>query len=336
MARPILPILLVLAAAVTASLAAAPPGAAEGGDPGSGPPVPGRIDPYKALDFGVALQLDRPQHLPGEAARATLFFFNLTPMDADGALANFGGLGCRYHVFVRNQAGRLVWRPFTICPRGSGEPGVAPMMPFPFPGGTLLQYPVDLSMAYQFSDTYDPDGEPLPGGPYTLEARHDYHGPVMPVSETGGWGDGGEPRAEVPFRIVVCDGSTGPMPVRDLGRTLLSGWRFMEPGYQGEDLVLRTAEAGLAYWVEHTFHVVPMPPPPEVDFRREMALVSLLGGRGTRVEILSVEEHRCHILVRVRDHLLPPGDQARVNTFHAVAVPRSLKEVIFVHSAVFE
>jgi hypothetical protein len=211
------------------------------------------------------------------------------------------------------------------------------MGPFPFPGGTLLQYPVDLTLAYQLSDTYDPGGEPLPGGPYTLEARHDYHGPVIPMGETGGWGEGGEPRAEVPFRITVCDRtSMGPMPMRDLGATTISGWRYREPGFHGEDLVLRTAEAGMAFWVEHTNGVPAQPEPPEVRFGAEMALVSLSGNRTQGVEILSVEERHCHILVRVRDQVVPGGGPALTNPAHGVAVPYSMKEVIFVHAMALE
>jgi len=306
-------------------------GAAPLAPDGSDRSAPGFHLPTSALDFGFGVQLDEPYKTPGEDARATLFFFNLTSWDAPGGWVNMGGPGCRYQVMVRDPKGRIVWRPDVMCP--------AAVMSFPFPAGTLLMLPMDLSMVYQASETPDPDGEPLPGGAYMMEARHDYNGPQVPGGAADEFvpGPGGEPRAEVPFRIVQCDGAGGWMPVRDLGRDSMSGYRYGEPGFHGEDLVLRTEEAALAFWAEHNSHRGVVPPPPRVDFGAEMVVVAVMGTQSTigpSIEIVGVEEYPCHIMVQVREDMRPGQLPALSNPVHAVAVPRSLKEVLFIHAVV--
>lgn len=327
---------LLLAAAPLAAgtLPGTNPGTTDPGSPGGN-----LMDPHKVLDFGFGLQIDRPYQAPGERADATVFFFNMTPWDADGAWSNFGGFGCNYTAEIRNARGEIVWRPAVFCPAMSNMPPIV-AMPFPFPAGTLLQLPAPLEMVYQWGETPDPDGEPLPGGPYTLEARHDYHGPVLPTPDGGSTGNrGSDPWAVVPFRVVLCDGAGGTVPFRDLGGGDYSGYRYGDMNFYGEDLVLRTKEAAQAFWIEHASNQSPPPSPPAVDFRTEMVLVTLLGwqssGGGPSIEIRSVDESPCHITVLVQRDTDPGPLDVITNPFHAVAVPRSLKEVRFVHTVVF-
>jgi hypothetical protein len=215
-------------------------------------------------------------------------------------------------------------------------------MPYPVPAGTLHRLPAPLEMVYQWGDTPDPDGEPLPGGSYTLWATHDYHGPVLPSPDgvSRGGNIGSNPSAEVPFRIALCDGAGGPMPMRSLDQGEMSGYRYGDMNFRGEDLVLRTKEAAQAFWIEHTSNRFPPPAPPAVDFRTEMVLVSLLGwqssGGGPVIEIRSVEESPCRVTVLVHRDTDPGPLDVITNPFHAVAVPRSLKEVRFVHTVILD
>lgn len=317
-------------------LFAVAPAFAHAGDlKGALPSVAGQVFPDQPLDFGFGLQVDDPYPSPGGPLQATVFFFNRSDRDAPGNYADFGGVGCRFDLVVRNAKGRIVWRPNNPCPLGEPGTGAAPAGPFPFPAGTTLVYPVPLTMVYRASDTLDPDGEPLPGGPYMLEANHDYDGPKLPDPEV--FAPGGVPAARVPFRVVHCE-SPGTQPVpRQLGSGRVSGYRYGDPSFSGEDIVLRSEQAALAFYAAHASLISPPPPPPTVNFDEEMVLVTLLGYQpttGPRIQILSVEEHSCHLLVNVTDDRRPGHLPAVSNPFDAVAVPRTLKEVVFVHSSV--
>lgn len=287
------------------------------------------------LDFGVGLQINRPYQAPGDTARVSLFFFNMTRQDADGSFADFGGVGCRWDLFVRDAEGRIVWQPQVPCPL-TADGVFAPAGPFPFPGGTFLRYPVDLPLVYRGSETAAPDGAPLPGGAYRLQARHDYHGPMHPDGQLIGIGT--DPSAEVPFRIILCDALEGEITPRFLGQGSISGYRYGDSSFRGADLVLRTREEALAFWEAHTSNVEPKPQPPAIDFDQEMVLVSLLGWQSTggrpSIEIRGVEEASCHISVQVEDDPTPGQLDVITNPWSAVAVPRSLKEVVFQHAVV--
>jgi hypothetical protein len=149
---------------------------------------------------------------------------------------------------------------------------------------------------------------------------------------------GGDPEARVPFRIFQCSPPSGPLPIRDLVRGSFSGYRYGDPSYFGEDFVLRTGPAGLQFWGQHTSLVTPPPDPPAVDLAQEMVLVSLAGYRTSGahfIQITSVEEKLCHLEVTVWETIAPVGTAVITSPFHIVAVPRSLKEVRFVHAAEF-
>jgi hypothetical protein len=71
-----------------------------------------------------------------------------------------------------------------------------------------------------------------------------------------------------------------------------------------------------------------------VDLSREMVLVSVLGPSSqlaSSAQISSVEEKVCRIEVRVTVDSFPVGLDLAANPVDIVAVPRSLKEVVFIH-----
>jgi len=277
------------------------------------------------LGYGFGLQIDQPFHEVGSEAMATLFFFNSSPQDAYGVGVPIGGF---FFLTVRDEKERSVWRN-PPSPYDSDDP--CPWCPVPLPAGSFHRFDVPVPLEYQFSTTGDPDGTRLPGGLYTLEAVHPFDGP-RPSGELL-VGPGGDPEARVPFRIFSCSGAAGELPIRELARGPYSGYRYGDPAFYGEDLVLRTEGAALRFWEEHTSNSFPPPPPPFVDFSREMVIVTLMGLRPTAAfftEITEVEEEACHIGVTVAEgRHKGPAAQVITNPFHMVAVPKSQKEVVF-------
>ncbi len=286
-----------------------------------------------AIGYGFGAQINQPFLEVGSQASASVFFFNLSRQDAYGLWVPVGGEGCSFFVNILDDKGRLVRRPRAICPLLDVAAMPAVIGPFPLSAGTFRQLDVPLPLAYASSETADPDGTPLPGGLYTLKATQLFNGPG-PGSPLFMFG-GGDPEARVPFRIFQCSPPAGPLPIRDLVRGAFSGYRYGNPNFYGDDLVLRTGPAGLQFWGQHTSLITPPPDPPAVDLTQEMVLVSLAGYRpsgGNSIQITSVEEKACHLEVSVFETFSPIAIAAITNPFHIVAVPRSLKEVRFIHA----
>jgi hypothetical protein len=311
-----------------------------------------------SLGYGFGAQLDQPYQAVGAQATATVFFFNLSGQDAFGLADPIGGEGCSFFVNILDDKGRLVRRPRGFCPlRGvmempqPSDPTQTPppaqgfdvqrpvfIGPFPFPAGTFRRFDVPLPLAYASSETGDPDGTLLPGGLYTLQATQFFNGPgpggspfeVLPFQ-------GGDPEARVPFRIFQCSPPAGSLPMRELAQGAVSGIQIGAPTFAGEDLVVRTAEAGLQFWRQHTASFVPPPPPPAVDLAHEMVLVSIAGTHqgGGSIRITGVEEKPCHLEVAVLEVYSGAFLDFQTTPFDIVAVPRSLKEVVFIHQSVF-
>jgi len=286
-----------------------------------------------ALGFGFGVQLDRPFQEVGSTGVATVFFFNMSRQDVYGVGPGPAGL---FFLTVRDHKERAVWRspPPPPWAAGGGEP--CPIGPYPLPAGTFHRFDVPLPLEHWSSVTGDPDGEPLPGGLYTLEAVYRFNGPRPDPDLL--LGPGADPEALVPFRIYRCSRETGPLPIRELAKGSTSGYRGGDPTFYGEDFVLRSEGAALSFWAEHTAHIVPPPPLPFVDFSREMVLVTLLGyqtsGGGPEISVRAVEEKACHVEVGVVNVTLPGPLDVITNPYHIVAVPRNMKEVAFVHAAV--
>jgi len=291
--------------------------------PAAGPSMPSGFD----LGFGIGVQIDRPFQEVGSEALAAVFFFNHSPQDAWGVGYPVAVEGCSFITSIRDEKGRLV-RQTPPCPIA------APIGPILLQSGAFLRWDVPLPLEYRTSETGDPDGSLLPGGLYTLEAVSFFDGPRPSNGPFAG--PGGDPEARVPFRIYRCSQATGTgLPIRDLGEGEMSGYRYGDPAFHGEDFVLRTEGAALQLWQEHTSHISPPQPPPFVDFSREMVLVALMGyqpwGGGPWIRIRSVEEKPCHLEVTVEEAWIPGPLAVITNPYHIVTIPRSMKEVVFLH-----
>jgi hypothetical protein len=96
-----------------------------------------------------------------------------------------------------------------------------------------------------------------------------------------------------------------------------------------ERRVIRSAQAWHEAWARINTYRMPAPPPPEVDFEREMVVLVALGPKptaGHAVEVVAVEREGGFLRVRARVSEPGPGtDQAQVIThpFHAVRLERS-------------
>ncbi len=302
------------------------------GQPGDQNDITSSPTSTQSLGYGFGAQLEQPFHEVGSQALASLFFFNLSQQDAVGAGTPVGGEGCSFFMNILDDKGRLVRRPRGICPLRQGVVTRAPIRPFPLPAGSFRRLDVPLPLAYASSETGDPDGTPLPGGLYSLKATQLFNGPG-PGSPLFMFG-GGDPEARLPFRIFQCTTPAGSLPIRELVRGSFSGYGNNDPSFYGEDLVLRTGPAGLQFWERHTSWISPPPGPPAVDLSQEMVLVSLLGRRPDgwhSIQITSVEEKPCHLEVTVLETISPNGIDVVTNPFDIVAVPRSLKEIVFFH-----
>ncbi len=307
-----------------ASLALASSGDAAGGS-GNG----------SALGYGFGASLDQPFQAVGSQALASVFFFNLSQQDAWGFGVPLGGEGCSFFVNILDDKGRLVRRPRVPCPLASTSPQASPVGFYSLPAGTFRRFDVPLPLAYASSETGDPDGTLLPGGLYTLQATQLFEGPGPGGSAFGFLPfQGGDPEARVPFRIFQCTQSAGPLPVRELVQGSFSGYRNNDPTFSGEDLVLRTGQAGLQFWFQHTAPLLSPPPPPAVDLSQEMVIVSIAGPRPngrSSLRITSVWESPCQLVVTVQETTFPVGVDVLSSPFDIVAVPRSVKEVVFLH-----
>jgi len=318
-------VLVVLACAFPAGAASSGSAVGDASDPNSAP---------ASLGYGFGAQINQPFHPVGTQAFASIFFFNLSRQDAFGAWVPVGGEGCSFFVNILDEKGRLVRRPRAICPLL--DVAAMPIGPSPLRAGTFRRFDVPLPLVYASSETGDPDGALLPGGLYTLHATQEFNGPGPedPLLMFGG----GDPEARVPFRIYQCGPYPAgglPMPMRELAKGAFSGYRNTDPNFFGEDLVLRTEAAGVRFWEQHTSIWAAPWNPPAVDFSREMVLVSLAGRRPSgqnSIQITSVEEKPCHLEVTVVETTAPIGIAAITSPFHMVAVPRSLKEVRFIHA----
>lgn len=264
------------------------------GQPGDQNDITSSPASTQSLGYGFGASLDQPFHEAGSQALASLFF-NQSPQDAFGFGVPFGEQGCSFCMNILDDKGRLVRRPRGICPLRQGVVTLAPIRPFPLPAGTFRRFDLPVPLAHASSET-------------------------------------GDPEARVPFRIFQCTPSVGPLPIRELAQGSFSGYRYNDQTFFGADLVLRTAPAGLQFWGQYTSLIFPPPAPPAVHLSQEMVLVSLAGRRASgrsSIRITSVKEKPCHLEVAVVEIISPMGIDVFTNPFNIVAVPRSLKAVVF-------
>jgi len=145
-----------------------------------------------------------------------------------------------------------------------------------------------------------------------------------------------------PYHIVSCRNVPGRLvlrldsawPFRSIDQGGISGYRYGDPSFGGESMILRDEETYLGFWEKHTANQFPPPPPPGVDFAFEMVLGSLFGhwtDNGALIEIVRVTKTWFGALrVEVVKRAGPGPLDVITNPFHLVATPRWEGPVFFV------
>jgi hypothetical protein len=148
--------------------------------------------------------------------------------------------------------------------------------------------------------------------------------------------------AEKPFHIVLCPNVPGELvlrldllrPFRTLDIGAISGYRYGDPSFSGENMVVRAERPFFRLWAEHVSNQSPPPPPPSVYFPREMALASFFGywpSSGASIEIVRIVETWSSVLrVELRRIAAPGPLDVITNPFHMVATAAWPGRVIFV------
>ncbi|MEM3112520.1 MAG: Kazal-type serine protease inhibitor family protein [Candidatus Anstonellales archaeon] len=82
------------------------------------------------------------------------------------------------------------------------------------------------------------------------------------------------------------------IPFETIDKGEISHFNYGDSNFWGGDMIIRDPKTWIWFWKLHTQGIQPPPPPPVIDFRREMAIVSLLGyetsGGGPSIEIKAI------------------------------------------------
>lgn len=144
----------------------------------------------------------------------------------------------------------------------------------------------------------------------------------------------GLPGSSVTFTVVGAP-FTLPQATVDIGQ--VSYVRYGDPAYRGEDLVIEDRDTWERFWTMHKSGVFPMPPLPEIDFDREMVLVTTMGyystmGPHTTIDGVDFDPTTGRMTVRVTDHRTPGLLPTVSNPFHIVRIPRlPYTSIVFEH-----
>ena len=124
--------------------------------------------------------------------------------------------------------------------------------------------------------------------------------------------------------------TAAPVPFSTLAKGLASGVA------QPTQIVVRTQNDWAALWSRHMRTQIASPPPPPVDFSRDMVVALFMGERpigGYAIEVTRIERTDSGLSVHYRSTRPDPAAmqaQALTQPFHLVALPRTDDPVTFV------
>lgn len=118
----------------------------------------------------------------------------------------------------------------------------------------------------------------------------------------------------------------------------ISFYRYGDSGFAGLDMHIRDASTLETFWKEHTAGISPRPSIPEINFGKEMAIVTILGfqtsGGGPAINILDVgrDNHSKRLHVLIEEDETPGSLDVITNPYHIIK-PRKVnaRSVIFEH-----
>jgi hypothetical protein len=127
-----------------------------------------------------------------------------------------------------------------------------------------------------------------------------------------------------------CAAVAGPVPFSTLAKGLASGVD------QPAQIVVRSQNDWAALWSRHMGTQAAPPPPPSVDFSRDMVVALFLGERptgGYAIEVTRIERTGAGLAIRYRTTRPDPAGmqtQALTQPFHLIKLPRVDGSVTFV------
>lgn len=105
-------------------------------------------------------------------------------------------------------------------------------------------------------------------------------------------------------------------------------YRYGDPGFGGVDLLIRDKKTWARFWAEHQGPVMnPLPPPP-INFRKEMVIVTMLGyqtsGGGPTIKVLeiNVNDYARVLSVLIAGNEIPGPLDVITNPFHIIKLKR--------------
>ena len=120
------------------------------------------------------------------------------------------------------------------------------------------------------------------------------------------------------------------VPFSTLGKGINSGIR------ESAQVVVRSQNDWAALWSRHMRTQIAPPPPPAVDFSRDMVVALFLGERptgGYAIEVTQIERNDAGLAIRYRTTRPDPAampTQALTQPFHLIKLPRVDDSVTFV------
>jgi hypothetical protein len=129
---------------------------------------------------------------------------------------------------------------------------------------------------------------------------------------------------------TACAAVAAAVPFSTLAKGLASGVG------QPTQVVVRDPNDWAALWSRHMRTQIAPPPPPTVDFSRDMVVALFMGERSTggyAIEVTRIERIDSSLSVHYRITRPDPGAmqaQALTQPFHLVALPRTDDSVTFV------
>ena len=153
----------------------------------------------------------------------------------------------------------------------------------------------------------------------------------------------------LPFCGVAVSQSI-PFETIDQGET--SYFDYGDPSFLGADMVITDQQTWAWFWAQHASSLSPPPSIPDINFKNEMILVTMLGfqtsGSGPSIAITSIEEipigpfggsaeetgqgFSRGIQVFINDNRRPGTNQVITNPYHIVKTERFIS-VVFQHQS---
>lgn len=129
-----------------------------------------------------------------------------------------------------------------------------------------------------------------------------------------------------------------PPVVETIAQGSVSYYRYGDLNFTGADLVITEPRAWEWFWSLHTAGIMPAPPLPDVDFERDLVIVTILGtqrtGGAPRIDILDVDlDHDCNCFYAlIQDDTTPGPIDVITNPFHIIKATRlRTASVLFEH-----